>query len=177
MTELDLTVLGVLARDGPMSAYDVRQVFARSVTPSWSSSSGSIYPAIRRLVEAGLASASAAEGARGRQTLQTTPEGRRAVEQWVCDFAPGLAGATPDPLRTRAFFLALLTTEARQAFLRHAMESTDGAIVDAERIFAELSARHDGSLDHLASLGALYELRARRAWLADVSRRLSPRPG
>ena len=92
------------------------------------------------------------------------------------DLADVLA-AQPEILRAAAETLSEEAALRRYAPGKWSVKEVVGHLVDAERIFAELSARHDGSLDHLASLGALYELRARRAWLADVSRRLSPRPG
>lgn len=171
MTELDFTILAIIARDGPLSAYDVRKVFARSLTATWSSSTGSIYPSIRRLEKARRVSSSSPKGARGRKTLRVTAAGRAALHRWLDDITPEIAGPTPHPLRTRIYFLGILTSAERSTIIRKAIESTRGAAHKAERRrAARVSADRDEVVQHLASEGVLYELRARLEWLEWLER-------
>lgn len=169
MTELDLTILAIIARDGPLSAYDVRKRFASSLTPMWSSSTGSVYPSIRRLGEAGLVRISASAGARSRRDLEATGAGRSALERWLTDVTPEQAAPTPDPVRTRMYFLALLDRERRGQLVNGAIRGTTQAIEEAEQIREKRLAAGEDALQHLASAGVLYELRARLAWLLWLS--------
>lgn len=166
MTELDLTILAIIARDGPLSAYDVRQVFAHSLTSTWSSSTGSIYPSIRRLKEAGHLASSPPKGARARRTLRITVSGRAALDSWLEEITPEIAGPTPSPVRTRMYFLGVLPSAKRSTIIQRAIESTRGAIADAETRRAErLAAGRGDAVQHVASEGVLFELRAQLDWL------------
>ncbi|MBA3882331.1 MAG: PadR family transcriptional regulator [Chthoniobacterales bacterium] len=166
MTELDLTILAIIARDGPMSAYDVRKVFARSLTSTWSSSTGSIYPSIRRLQKARHVAATTAKGARARKALRVTASGRGAVDAWLLHITAGVAGPTPNPIRTRMYFVGIVAPAKRSAIIRRATESTRAAIAAAEQARADRMAADEGdAVQHLASEGVLFELRARLEWL------------
>jgi DNA-binding PadR family transcriptional regulator len=166
MTELDCTILAIIARDGPLSAYDVRKVFARSLTATWSSSTGSIYPSIRRLEKARHVASSSPKGARARKTLRVTPTGRAALDRWLEAITPEMAGPTPNPLRTRMYFLGILSSTRRSAIIRKAIESTRSAAAEAERR-RTVRENNDAAdvVQHLASEGVLYEIRARLQWL------------
>ena len=171
MTELDYTILAIIARDGPLSAYDVRKVFARSLTSTWSSSTGSIYPSIRRLEDARLVASSSPKGARARKTIRATAAGRTALDDWLQAITPDIAGPAPHPVRTRMYFLGLLSSAKRSAIIRKAIESTRSAAAEAERRrTARANAEHDDIVQHLASEGVLYELRARLQWLEWLER-------
>ena len=173
MTELDQTVLAIVGRDGPLSAYDVRKDFAQSLTPSWSSSTGSIYPSIRRLIEAGLIKASEPEGSRGKQELTITAAGTAALKKWLAKATIETAAATPDPIRTRAHFLRLLPRTGRRKFIDDARKSTEAALAGAEQRTADRIAAGATKEQYLPGLGVVYELRARRDWLALLARELS----
>jgi DNA-binding PadR family transcriptional regulator len=171
MTELDYTILAIIARDGPLSAYDVRKVFARSLTSTWSSSTGSIYPSIRRLAKARHVTSSSPKGARARKTMRVTPAGRAALDEWLDAITPELAGPTPNPLRTRMYFLGILSSAKRSTIIRKAIASTEAAVREAEqRRAARATAGREDVVQHLASEGVLYELRARLQWLAWLER-------
>ena len=171
MTELDFTILAIIARDGPLSAYDVRKVFARSLTSTWSSSTGSIYPSIRRLENARHVVSSSPKGARARKTVRVTPLGRAAVESWLEAITPEMAGPAPNPVRTRMYFLSLLNSTQRTVFIRKAIASTRSAATDAERRRdGRASDEHEDIVQHLASEGVLYELRGRLRWLEWLER-------
>jgi len=165
MTELDHTVLAIVGRDGPMSAYDVRKEFSGSLTPAWSSSTGSIYPCIRRLVESGRLTASAPKGGRSKRILAITPAGRRVLRDWLSSDTALIASATPDPIRTRCYFLSLMTRFDRDRFLDDALRSTEKALASAEAIRNDRLKAKLGSLQHLVSEGVIFELAARRDWL------------
>ena len=160
----------MVARDGPLSAYGVRRLFVQSQTPSWSSSAGSIYPVIRRLQERGLVHSADADGGRKRRDLSVTHEGRGLVREWLLKVDQSLGAATPDPLRTRTHFLALLEGDEQIRFLDEALRCTEQALEVSRTICTELSATNQ--LKWLAELGVLYQLEAKRRWLRDVRRAL-----
>jgi DNA-binding PadR family transcriptional regulator len=170
ITELDHTILAIVGRDGPMSAYDVRKVFAGSLTPSWSASTGSVYPSIRRLVQAGLILSSQPAGGRNRTTLTLSPLGSARVRDWLMGITVEVAAATPDPVRTRLYFLSLLGPAARTVMLEQAEASTRGALLEAERRRAE---RSEDDVSRLISEGVISELQARLTWLGRVRRALT----
>ncbi len=173
MTELDFTILAIIGRDGPLSAYDVRKVFKQSLTPSWSSSTGSVYPSIGRLTAAELVAASIPAGARSRKTLSTTPAGRQALDAWLAAITPELAAATPDPIRTRMFFLMLVNPQKRSDIIQSGIESTNAALVEAERCRQARPTGVGSELGRLASEGVLFELRARLDWLTWLAHQVS----
>lgn len=165
MTELDFTILAIVGRDGPLSAYDVRKVFSNSLTPTWSSSTGSVYPSIGRLESAALILASTPEGARSRKSLSITPEGRAALEPWLMNITPDIAAATPDPIRTRMFFMMLVQPEQRPELISSALASTQAALDRAEQLRLTRPQAQGSDLGRFASEGVVFELRARLDWL------------
>jgi DNA-binding PadR family transcriptional regulator len=172
MTELDHTVLAIVARDGPMSAYDVRKVFAASLTPSWSSSAGSIYPSIRRLAGGNLVSLGAPKGGRETRALSITPAGKAALADWLTGNTAAISAATPDPIRTRCYFLPLMSEAKRQSFLEDALSNTENALEAAELSRHERLSASADAFRHLISEGVIYQLKARRDWLQMLIREL-----
>lgn len=177
MTELDFTILAIIGRDGPLSAYDVRKVFSQSVTPTWSSSQGSVYPSIRRLESESLVEASAPEGARSRQTLRITRGGRAAVESWLRDVTASTAAATPDPIRTRMSFLTFVEPARRRDMVELALASSEAALLAAEQLRETRPPVDGADLGRLTSEGVLFELRARIDWLRWLRGEVSGLPG
>lgn len=170
MTELDNVVLAVVARDGPLSAYDVRKRFARSLTPAWSSSRGAIYPSIQRLLEAGLVKVSAPSGARAKKTVSLTTAGEAATRRWISCGSSEEAAATSDPIRTKAQFLKLLDSKARRNFVFDARNRTEEAIRLVEQRVRERKESGAEPFEVEAARGAIYELQGRRKWLDSLAR-------
>jgi DNA-binding PadR family transcriptional regulator len=173
LTELDNCILGVIWREGPMSAYGVRSHFARSTTVAWSSSTGTIYPAIRRLVAAGLLTAGKRTGPRKTQLLTLTDAGLVALREWLTHVTPELGSPTADPIRTRVHFLAALNPRRRAEVLAAYRAVTDDAIEQLEREAEEPARTPVEHSERLGTLGALMEVRARRAWLDQVEDELA----
>lgn len=173
LTELDNCILGVIWRDGPTSAYGVRAHFARSTTPTWSSSTGTVYPSIRRLRDAGYLKAASPTGPRKSELLSLTPKGRQALGEWLKTVAAPLGASTADPIRTRVHFLAALAPEARAKVLEDYRAVTRAAIDELEADAAQTPRSAAERSEWLGTLGALAELRARLDWLEVAERELS----
>ena len=171
MTELGFTILAIIGQQGPLSAYDIRKVFAHSLTPAWSSSPGAVYPSVQRLRAAGLVTQTRPKGARSRQQLTITPRGRKALARWLTELDPELAAPTPDPIRTRLYFLGMLDREQRRQLISDAKRCTQAAIATAEKRLKQRAAEGVDKLQLLAAEGVLYELKARGRWLRSVAGR------
>lgn len=79
-------LLGFLARH-PMSGYDIKKWIDASVSNFWNENYGQIYPALKSLSEAGLATKSIDEtaGGRARHVYALTEEGRVEFERWLAE--------------------------------------------------------------------------------------------
>jgi DNA-binding PadR family transcriptional regulator len=89
MAEPQLTpfehILTGLVCQSPASGYDLKRVFAATPMGVYQPSSGSIYPALRRLEAAGLVQAldGTGEPARHRRVYEPTQAGRTAHAAWL----------------------------------------------------------------------------------------------
>ncbi len=173
LTELDNCILGVIWREGPMSAYGVRAHFGRSTTTTWSSSTGTVYPAIRRLRAAGLLAAGPPSGPRKSELLSLTAKGRKALEQWLTRLTSDVGPSTADPIRTRVHFLAALEDEARTKAFGDYRAATRAAVEKLEASAAKKAKTAVEKSERLGTLGALAELRARLEWLDVAERELN----
>lgn len=167
LTELDFCVLGVIWERGPLSAYRVRARFEESNTSTWSSSAGSIYPSIRRLVRAGLAVAGSRQDERGTRHIGITGKGRERLRAWLVDLPPKIGTATADPIRTRAQFVTSVSHQDRLRFLENARAITRAALKEVEKVTKVKSS--DTMLEYIGNLGSIFELRARLQWLNHVA--------
>ncbi|MBT0773655.1 PadR family transcriptional regulator [Kineosporia sp. J2-2] len=79
---IELMILGFLA-EGPLHGYELRRRMEQLHGHTRTISDGTIYPAIKRLLAAGLLSErnEAGTGAARRKTLHLTGDGRRRLEQ------------------------------------------------------------------------------------------------
>jgi DNA-binding PadR family transcriptional regulator len=170
VTELDYCVLGVVWRDGPLTTYGVRSRFRDSVTVTWSASTGSIYPAIRRLLAGGMIRASGHRDGRRTQDLSVTVRGTRVLQEWLRSVPHGLAGPVADPIRSRVQFLGALDRHEAALFLRAAESDCRTAL---RRVTTTESAeRPTREAPRIWALrGASDELRARLEWIRWVRTR------
>ena len=83
-----------------------------------------------------------------------------------------LAAPTPDPIRTRMFFLGVLDLDQRRSVVRHAIGATDDAIKLARGRLEERARRGVDEWERVAAEGVVYELSARLEWLRWLAREL-----
>ena len=139
LTMLEHTLLALAVQE-PRSGYDLRKLFETTGMQQFSSSPGSIYPALRRLEKRGfLASAERSNGDRTRRLYRATAAGLRVTKAWV------LAPATLDELRR----------DGRLPILRFAFLGAVGADRAATRAF--LASYRDALVPYLAELRDLAE--------------------
>ena len=84
VTPLGYALLGLM-RGAPQTGYGLRMVFETTPLGNYSSSPGSIYPALKTLLKAGLAETRRKGGdGRGGELYYLTPAGEAAFETWLC---------------------------------------------------------------------------------------------
>jgi DNA-binding PadR family transcriptional regulator len=86
MRSLDLAVLGLVARR-PATGYEVAARMRNPVGYYWAESHGGIYPALRRVLEAGWVTVEAAPGPgpRDKRVYTATPAGVAALGTWAAE--------------------------------------------------------------------------------------------
>jgi DNA-binding PadR family transcriptional regulator len=161
LSALELTALGIVLKRGPCLAHSVVNEFAGSQTFAYRSGAGSIYPLLRRLTDANLLHLQAK-----RYTL--TDEGREVLRQWLRGpFDAGHFTTSLDELRSRAYFLRLLTREEAIAFAESALLGLHGLLVQCQETVEAYRATGD-RFSQLAMQGAVRETEARIAWMTDL---------
>lgn len=109
-TPLDYALLGLLHQH-PMSGYDLRRILETTALGNYSSSPGSIYPALRRLERLGLVEGRVdrAESLRPRKMFRPTPRGQSEMRRWLSqEIAPDDVARDMDGLMLRFAYLGLL---------------------------------------------------------------------
>ncbi len=82
-------ILGMLARWGPMTGYDVKRWFDQGVGQIWSAAYGQIYKELKRLQDLGWAEMEREEqeSRPDRKVYCVTPAGREALARWLSERA------------------------------------------------------------------------------------------
>ena len=116
---LDRKILGFLD-DGPLHGYELRRRICQLDGPGSTLSEGSLYPALRRLENAGFLTCSEQPGARGRtrRVLAITEAGRQRLHALLRSPSPEELTALPSFLRILAFLSHLPERADREAVLR-----------------------------------------------------------
>jgi len=174
-SELESVILGIVRKFGPCTAYTVRKHFEGSPTRFFTSSTGAIYPAVRRLHAAGLLATSAdRRGKQRREQLRLTDEGLRALRAWLGPPIDPHAFGTPyDPIRTRMYFLDALPPKKRRAFLEAVQRGLEQQLEQVRAYVDSFDATENPS-GRAAASGCLHSTRAQVRWIAEAGRRLLP---
>jgi DNA-binding PadR family transcriptional regulator len=176
LSELEACVLALISSTGPATPYAIRQVFLKSPNPTWSGSTGSLYPLVDRLLRRKLIRATTrSTGRREGKLLTITPSGIRAVEEWLQPEMPDwVAGVPPDPLRTRIRFLDALPPAKQKAFLKSAQIAVEMHLAEMRRDYPQRRAK--GGFELWMARGALLAMRARLSWLRQLARAVGSHP-
>jgi DNA-binding PadR family transcriptional regulator len=175
MTELEGAVLGVIWSLGPITAYGVLQRFSASTTPGWSSSTGAIYPAIKRLTRQGLVESKPEVGdRRSTRRLALTEAGKSALRVWLMGLEDWMGGAAVDPVRTRMNYIGILSRAQQLALVEKARENAIAALNELASFVPDPGHHEEGVA--IAARGATADIKARIAWLAEVQELLSASP-
>ena len=111
LTDNEGSVLALILRRQPVTAYQLVKIHERSPVSSFNESKGSVYPVIARLKARALVLAEPVDGdGRKAELLRCSDAGREAVRDWVLDVSPGDV-LLFDPLRTKLMSLDLLARD------------------------------------------------------------------
>lgn len=173
LTDNEGSLLTLVLRRQPVTAYQLLRVYAQSPVSSFNESKGSLYPLIRRLKARGLIAARVVEGdGRKAERLSCTAAGRAAARRWVTRLEPRHI-LPDDPLRTKAISFGLLDARERRDWISAARALTEAKIAEVEAYMIGL----DLPFKEAIEANALGALQARLAWLDCLSSAVSEPPG
>jgi DNA-binding PadR family transcriptional regulator len=168
LTENEGTLLALVARAQPITAYQIAKVYEESAISNFNTSKGKIYPMIKRLREAGLLRARDVKGdARGTEKLEITKKGIEAVRRWLKDIRPGHL-LPEDPLRTRIQSFDLLSRDERIEWISGLKVQLLRKLDEVERYGQEVSV----PFQELVHVNAVRSIRNRMDWLDLVLREI-----
>ena len=112
-------LIGLLAREGPQTGYQLTKAFGRSVNYVWNALPGQIYPELARLVDAGLIR-QAGSGPRGAKQYEATAEGIAELRRWIIEGEPTRVIRSETLLRV--FFAYLVDPADAEALLQRELD-------------------------------------------------------
>lgn len=142
-TTLEHALLGLLALS-PMTGYDILQIFTETPMMMFSSSPGSIYPALSRLEDRGWLRSETERDSdtRARRTYHVTPDGEEILDAWLAR-PPSLEEMSDGARETMLRFSVMEPRRSRGevlAFLERFREVLGVYLEDLEARLADLEA-------------------------------------
>ena len=174
LTHAEAMALMTAYRFGPLTTYRLRRLYAEAPVASFSNSTGTVYPVVRRLTARGLIDAQPVEGSRrGAETLACTDIGRRALKAWVMSLGKEEAILT-DTARSKLSCFTLLTPAERVEWAGRLLAN----LAEATQVLDEFFGRHkDTPFIDLLQDNFVSTLESRRAWAERVRRSLVDQAG
>jgi PadR family transcriptional regulator, regulatory protein AphA len=131
MTPTSRVVLGMI-RLGRRTGYEIKQLVDVSARFFWTASYGQLYPELKRLEEDGLIRGEdAASGGRRRRAYELTPEGERALDDWLRSDRP-LLFETRDEGLLKLFFSDRLDADEKRALFEAMRDRHDEIVTSLE---------------------------------------------
>jgi DNA-binding PadR family transcriptional regulator len=159
-------VLGLL-KEQPLHGYEVKNRFEAMLGGTWDVNIGQIYTTLQRLERDGLVRPVGHRGDRGKQSYELSPEGHKALDQWLAQPDSG-----PQQLHEEIYVKLLLATRIANGDLKGMLARQKRAYLQRLRDLNRLEegARRDGRID-LARLvrGALLHTEADIKWMDELS--------
>jgi PadR family transcriptional regulator AphA len=85
LTPVSYVVLGLLARDGPSTPYDLKVAVGRGIAHFWPFPHSQIYSETERLARLGLLEETREDSGRRRRIYRITEAGRAALAAWLAE--------------------------------------------------------------------------------------------
>ena len=101
LNPVSYVVLGLVARDGPSTPYELKTAVGRGIAHFWQFPHSQIYAESERLARLGLLAETREHSGRRRRTYRITRQGRAALAAW-------LAEPTSEPIQYRSLGLLQL---------------------------------------------------------------------
>jgi DNA-binding PadR family transcriptional regulator len=137
---LHYIILGLLGAH-PMSGYDIKRAFDRSLATYWNAGNSQIYTTLKLLAARGLVTSEVIlqEGKPNRRVYRLTAEGRAALDAWLLDPVP--ARFTKDEFLTKLFFCGQTSDEAALRHLEEHRAALHAQLEDMERALRDYGGR------------------------------------
>lgn len=165
-TTLEYALLGLL-HQMPQSGYDLRKIFAATALGSYSSSPGTVYPALKRLEKRALIAGRIDESTalRPRKVFQPTEAGSQLLRRWLSrPLAQDDVARRLDELMLRFAFHGVLEDPAATCeFLQALGREIDAYVRDLESQ-KELIPKEHAVHPRLALEAGIYQYRAAARW-------------
>jgi len=181
LTPTSYLVLGLIAREGPSTPYDLKRHVTATIGHFWSFPHALLYKEPPRLTELGLLTEERESGGRRRRLFTITTAGRQALRAWLA--RPSRQSTELRDLGLLQLFFADLepATTVNIAKEQLALHRAQLATYDAGRTAATPRGSHSPSptVEHWRGvtlrMGLLYEPAAVEFWAAVAAR--EPAPG
>ena len=168
LSTIELTVLGIISKQGPCKAYAVMRELATSSSSYYRSGAGTIYPSVARLLKAGYLTVSDPE----TKTYVLSTKGRAALEEWLSSpVSDHDLHHTVDLVRLRTYFLQAVEPARRRALLTDALARMKSHLATMRPKVAAYQKSGD-PFSALAMEGTILETEARIAWMERLLARL-----
>ncbi|MBI5103801.1 MAG: PadR family transcriptional regulator [Solirubrobacterales bacterium] len=167
LSRTEVAVLGLLARFGEQTGYELRKRADRSVAHVWTPTRSQLYAVLPRLAERDLvAGRRIAQSDRpDKQPYAITQAGRAALRAWIRALEP-LEPEDRDGLLLKLFFATAADTPAMRAQVADHRERVAARLDEYERLDAALRERPGPATgDHHALRLGLALMRATLAWV------------
>jgi len=163
---LKFGVLGLL-KEQSLHGYGVKNRFEAMLGGTWEVNVGQIYTTLQRLERDGLVRPVGPRGDRGKLLYELSPEGQKALDQWL-----GQPDSGPQQLHEDIYVKLLLATRIANGDLQGMLARQKRTYLQRLRDLNRLEerARRDGRID-LARLvrGALLHAEADLKWMDELS--------
>lgn len=179
LTPTSYLVLGLLAREGPSTPYELERHVRATLGNFWSFPHTQLYTEPPRLTRLGLVAETRELEGRRRRIFTVTAEGAAALTSWL-DRPSGVPTELRDPGLLQLFFADLTSTEARLRLAKEQL-AIHQAKLEGYRQDQGLqrrpgrSARGHRTVEHwrgeTLAMGLLYEEAAVKFWNQVVERR------
>jgi DNA-binding PadR family transcriptional regulator len=138
LSTLSLAILGLISQR-PLTGYDIRKVFATTPMGHFSSSPGAIYPALKRIEEAGWIRSVTTEGRTRRQRMvyKITARGLKVLKEHLSRpvAREDVVWRMDDLMMRFAFMDGVVGRELTVRFLRDFASQIDAHVADLRRYF------------------------------------------
>ena len=137
---LHYIILGLLGAH-PMSGYDIKRAFDRSLATYWNAGNSQIYTTLKTLAARKLVSSETIqqEGRPNRRVYSLTPAGRAALDAWLAEPVP--SRFTKDEFLTRLFFCGQTSDAIALRHLEEHEEALHAQLADMERALRDYGDR------------------------------------
>jgi PadR family transcriptional regulator AphA len=172
LTSTSYLVLGLLAREGPSTPYELENHVRATLGNFWSFPHTLLYTEPPRLAGLGLVTEQREVEGRRRRVFAITTAGTAALEAWL-EHPAGAPTELRDPGLLQLFFADLTTPEARDRLAREQLASHRAKLAgyQQDRGLERLPARSDRgqrTVEHwrgeTLAMGLLYEEAAVKFW-------------